>query len=207
MENAVIMVVEDERVVALDIRSQLRSMGYTVPPPVSRGEDAVSAVSTLGPDLVLMDIHLKGEMDGIQAAKQIREELNVPVVFLTAYADDDTLRRAKVTEPYGYVVKPFEERGLYTAIEMALHKHRMEEELRESRRWLSAVLDSIGDAVIATDAQGHVKFMNPVAQTLTGWDKSQASGREVTASIVATAVAWFGTIPRCNRYPPHMPTS
>ena len=179
MEKAVILVVEDERVVALDIRSQLRNLGYDVPTIVSRGEDAVQTATELSPDLVLMDIHLRGEMDGIQAAQHIRTHLDIPVIYLTAYADDDTLQRAKVTEPFGYVVKPFEERELYTTIEMALYKHRTEQELAQSQRWLSAVLQSIGDAVIATDAQGHIKFMNPVAQALTGWDKEQASGREV----------------------------
>ena len=125
-----------------------------------------------------MDIKLKGDMDGVQAAAEISERFDVPVVYLTAYADQDTLRRAKITEPYGYILKPFEERELHTAIEMAIYKHGMEKKLKESERWLAATLRSIGDAIIATDGQGLVSFMNPIAEALTGWNQAQALGIE-----------------------------
>jgi PAS domain S-box-containing protein len=128
------------------------------------------------PDLVLMDIKLKGEMDGIEAAEQIRTRLNVPVIYLTAFADEATLQRAKITQPFGYLLKPFEERELHTTIEMALYKSRMEQKLQESERWLATTLASIGDALVATDAQGCIQFMNPVAEALTGWRQKEAAG-------------------------------
>jgi PAS domain S-box-containing protein len=115
----------------------------------------------------------------VEAAGQIRTQFDIPVVFLTAYADEPTLERAKITESYGYLLKPFKEGELRTTIEMALYKHQMERRLTESKRWLATTLRSIGDAVIATDAQGHVQFMNPVAESLTGWSQEQALGQEV----------------------------
>ncbi len=127
-----------------------------------------------------MDIVLAGDMNGVDAAMAIRDQLDIPVVYLTAYADDATLRKAMVTEPFGYLIKPFEERELHTAIEMALYKHAMERKLRLSERWLSTTLKSIGDAVIATDDQGRVKFMNGVAEDLTGWTAQEADGRDLT---------------------------
>ena len=125
-------------------------------------------------DLVLMDIVLEGDMDGVKAAEHIRNHFDIPVVYLTAYSDDTTLQRAKITEPYGYILKPFQERELYTTIEMALYKHKMERKLKENEQWLATTLKSIGDAVIATDTKGFVTFMNPVAEVLTGWKQEEA---------------------------------
>jgi PAS domain S-box-containing protein len=177
MANARIQVVEDESIVALDIKDNLEILGYNVVAVESSGEQAIQKAIETRPDLVLMDIRLKGEMDGIEAAQQIRAHLGTPVIYLTAYADEATLQRAKITEPYGYILKPFEERELHTTIEMALYKHRMEKRLKESERWLATTLKSIGDAVIATDAQGCIKFMNPIAETLTGWKQREAWGK------------------------------
>lgn len=177
MAEARIQVVEDESIVALDIKDNLEILGYNVVAVESSGEQAIQKAIETRPDLVLMDIRLKGEMDGIQTAQQIRVELGTPVIYLTAYADEATLERAKITEPYGYILKPFEERELHTTIEMALNKHRMEKRLKESERWLATTLKSIGDAVIATDAQGCIKFMNPIAETLTGWKQGEAWGK------------------------------
>ncbi|MHC5034564.1 MAG: response regulator, partial [Planctomycetota bacterium] len=126
MANARIQVVEDESIVALDIKDNLEILGYNVVAVESSGEPAIQKAIETRPDLVLMDIRLKGEMDGIEAAQQIRAHLGTPVIYLTAYADEATLQRAKITEPYGYILKPFEERELHTTIEMALYKHRME---------------------------------------------------------------------------------
>ncbi|MEW6328337.1 MAG: response regulator [Thermodesulfobacteriota bacterium] len=177
MAETNILVVEDEGIVAEDIRSSLESLGYTVSAVVSSGQEAIRKAEEYKPDLVLMDIVLKGEIDGIEAANQIRLCFNIPVVYLTAYADERTMDRAKVTEPFGYIVKPFEDRELRTTIEMALYRHKMENNLREREEWLSTTLGSIGDAVIATDAWGHVRFMNPVAESLTGWKERDAAGR------------------------------
>jgi len=124
------MVVEDENIVAKDIRNTLEKLGYDVPCIVSAGEDAIKKVSELNPDLVLMDIMLKGEIDGIDAAEKVRNRFNIPVVYLTAYTDEKTLARAKITEPYAYILKPFEPRELHINIEMALYRHKMEEKIR-----------------------------------------------------------------------------
>ena len=122
MENTQILVVEDEAIVALDIQSKLRSRGYEVPALASSGKEAVEIADALRPDLVLMDIQLEGDIDGVEAAEQIRRRFGTPVVYLTAYSDDRTLQRAKVAEPFGYLLKPFEERKLHAAIEVALYK-------------------------------------------------------------------------------------
>jgi PAS domain S-box-containing protein len=122
-------------------------------------------------------------MDGIQAAEAIRIHYDTPVVYLTAYADGETLQRAKATEPYGYLLKPFEEREIHTTIEMALYRHQMEKKVRESQEWLRTTLSSIGDAVIAVDAIERVKLMNPVAQVLTGWEQAEAIGRHITGVL------------------------
>ncbi|MBW4538222.1 MAG: response regulator [Myxacorys chilensis ATA2-1-KO14] len=125
-----ILVVEDERVVARDIEKRLKKLGYVVPASVASGEEAINKVAELRPDLVLMDIRLKGQMDGIEAAEQIRADFDTPVIYLTAYADEATLQRAKATEPFGYIVKPFDERDLHVAIEVALRRQLSETAIR-----------------------------------------------------------------------------
>lgn len=122
MSQARIMIVEDERITAEDIHDILTHLGYTVTAVVSSGEEAIREAERTRPDLVLMDIRIKGEMDGIQAAREIRERFDIPVVYLTAHADRETLERAKLAEPLGYLVKPFQEPELQASIEMALHK-------------------------------------------------------------------------------------
>ncbi len=128
MPKARIMVVEDEALVALDLTAKLRQLDYEVPGGALTGEEAVQQAEVLLPDLVLMDIRLAGEMDGVEAARQIHRNFHIPVVFLTAYSDDPTLERAKSAEPMGYLIKPFEQRELYTTVEMALHRSRAEKE-------------------------------------------------------------------------------
>ena len=174
MTNIQILVVEDEGIIAKDIQNMLNSLGYAVPAVASSGKEAIKKAAETHPNLVLMDIVLEGDMDGVEATEQIRERFDIPVIYITAYGDDKTLQRAKITEPYGYILKPFEERELQTAIEMALYKHKMESRLRQSEKWLSTILRSIGDAVIATDMKGFITFMNPVAEALTGWQHEDA---------------------------------
>jgi PAS domain S-box-containing protein len=181
MAQTKILVVEDEGIVALEIQSRLINMGYDVRDVVATGEAAIERTLATHPDLVLMDIRLKGNIDGVAAADHIRLVLDIPVIFLTAYADADTLRRAKVTEPYGYILKPFEERELHIAIEMALYKYQMEQKLKEHERWLSTTLDSIRDAIITTDDQGLINFMNPLAVELTEWASAEAMGLPASA--------------------------
>jgi two-component system cell cycle sensor histidine kinase/response regulator CckA len=177
MTEARILIVEDDNIIAMELEDRLQALGYGVCAKTAFGEDAVAKAEELQPDLVLMDIRLKGAMDGVDAATEIRERFDIPVVYLTAYADPGTLQRAKITEPYGYILKPFEERELHTVLEIGLYKHRMENRLRASEQWLSTTLRSIGDAVLATDEQGCIVFMNPIAETLIGWVQADALGQ------------------------------
>lgn len=177
MARARILVVEDEGIIAEDLRMGLEEMGYDVVSVASTGEDAVREAEIQRPDLVLMDVVLHGEVDGIEAADRIHARLDIPVIYLTAYSDEKILERAKIAEPFGYMIKPIRERDLYSTIEMALFKHEMQRRLKESEQWFSVILRSIGDAVIATDWEGTVKFMNPVAETLTGWRGQDAQGQ------------------------------
>ncbi len=174
-----VLVVDDERIVAEDIRESLIHMGCEVVGVAQSGLDAIEKAVRYHPDLIMMDIVLQGEMDGIEAARIIRERLDIPSVFLTAYSDSGVLERAKVTEPAGYIVKPFEEAGLRSTVQIALYKVKAEKALRESREWFSTTLMSINDAVIATDAQGIVDFMNPTAEVCTGWSRQEARGRSI----------------------------
>ncbi|MFB0525775.1 MAG: histidine kinase dimerization/phosphoacceptor domain -containing protein [Phycisphaerae bacterium] len=151
IEKIKILVVEDESIVGKDIQKTLQNLGYDVPCVVSSGEAAIQKAEENRPDLVLMDIILKGKMDGIEAAAQIRSRFNIPVVYLTAYTDDKMLERAKITEPFGYVVKPFEDRELKTAIEMALYKARMNEKIRQAAKQWETTFNSIGDLVSIHD--------------------------------------------------------
>jgi len=132
MEKARILVVEDEAIIAMDIANTLRNLGYEVTDTVPSGEQAIASVKENKPDMILMDIVLKGEMDGIQTAEQIRAQYSIPVIFLTAYADEKTLERAKKTGPFGYIMKPFEERDIRVAVEIGLYKAKAEFALRES---------------------------------------------------------------------------
>jgi PAS domain S-box-containing protein len=183
MPNTRILVVEDEGIIAQDIKNCLENLGYDVPEIVFTGQDALEKADQLRPDLVLMDIVLKGEMDGIETASEIKSRYNIPIVYLTAYEDDKTLTRAKLTEPLGYILKPFEERYLRSSIEMALYKHKMELKLKQSERWLSTILKSVGDAVIVTDAQGKVNFLNPKAESLIGCSLKEAYGKDINSVI------------------------
>ncbi|MBD2566951.1 hybrid sensor histidine kinase/response regulator [Anabaena lutea] len=180
MRQAKILVVEDEIIVARTIASQLHQLGYIVTGTASSGKAAIAKALETQPELVLMDIILKGEMDGITAAGDIREQCDIPVIFLTAYGDDHTLERAKITQPFGYVVKPFTIQDLRISIEIALSQHKLERELRENRDQLATLLNSMSDAVIATNDQGIVTFMNPAAQKLTCWQQEEALGTNVS---------------------------
>ncbi|MFO7446330.1 MAG: PAS domain S-box protein [Ignavibacteriaceae bacterium] len=179
-----ILVVEDSTLISLDIQRALKFLGYNVAGTASTGDDAIKAVEELKPDLILMDIRLKGEMDGIEATRTIKTKYDVPVVYLTAYADEQTLERAKLTEPLGYLLKPFEERELNSVLQMALYKHSLDRKLKENEKWLSTTMKSIGDGVIATDNAGKIKFMNPVAEELTGYKQEEAEGKKLTEVFV-----------------------
>jgi len=175
-----ILVVEDERIVAIDLADTLTQLGYTVIANLDSGEAAIEQAVKLRPDLILMDIRLKGKIDGIQAAHEIRNQINVPIIYLTAHSDGPTLVRAKGTEPFGYLVKPFKAPELCCAIEIALHKHEVEAKLRERETWLSTTLRAIGDGVVTIDSDRKVTFLNPIAEALTGWQCQEAIGKLIT---------------------------
>ncbi|EMJ96019.1 response regulator [Leptospira alstonii] len=181
MSHCKILIVEDEQLVAKDIQIVLLNMGYDVPSIVSSGDEAMAVIPLLKPHLILMDIRLGSKPDGIELAAMIRSEFDLPVIYLTAFTDDDTLKRAQLTEPYGYVIKPFSARELQITIEIAIFKHKIERDLRQNRTWLSTILESIGDGVIATDVDGKIVFLNSVAEALTEWSRKDAHGRDLEA--------------------------
>jgi two-component system cell cycle sensor histidine kinase/response regulator CckA len=174
-----VLVVEDEALIAEDLCERLARLGTSVVGLVDTAEAALETAIRTRPDIVLMDIRLKGKRDGIAAATDIRDAIEVPVVFLTSHSDHATLERAKGSGPFGYVLKPFDERELFIALEMASHRHALERALRESERQHLQTLRSIGDGVIAADVQGRITFMNPIADALTGWTLDDAKGSPI----------------------------
>lgn len=165
-----ILLVEDDAVSALDMRRRLRALGYGEPVLATSGEQAVEAARAEKPDLVLMDIVLGEGMDGIDAASRILALHAAPVIYMTAHEDPETLQRAKITEPFGYLLKPFEDRDLRTSIEMALYKHQMDHETRRKERWFATTLRSIADAVLTVDRHGRITYINASAEAMTGAD-------------------------------------
>ncbi|MBF0458873.1 MAG: response regulator [Nitrospirae bacterium] len=177
MSKKKILIVEDEIIIAKDIQKCVEDLGYTATGAVPTAREAFLKIEERRPDLVLMDIMLQDGIDGIEAATQIREKYDIPVIYLTAYADEKMIERAKITEPFGYLLKPFEDKELHINIEMAIYKHKLEKCVRESQQWLSTTINSIGDGVIATELTGRVIFINAAAQIMTGWDSGNAIGR------------------------------
>jgi PAS domain S-box-containing protein len=171
-----VFVVEDEKLVATDLQQHLEMLGYEVPAIMASGEEALKRASEAPPDLVLMDIQLKGRIDGIDTARILQTRLNIPVIYVTAFADNATFNRAKATEPYGYVVKPFGRKELQTAIELALHKHGRERSVRTHEQWLMALIANLGAGIITTDPAGLVCMMNPKAEQYTGVPLAEALG-------------------------------
>lgn len=168
MKRTKILVVEDERIVADDIKDSLERLGYAACGIAISGEEAVKKAKEMKPDLVLMDIVLEGKMDGIEAASIISSNFDIPIVYLTAYEDENTLRRAKKTMPFGYILKPFEDRVLYSAIEIALYKHQMTRMLKESEERYRRVLENVHDAIYITTPDGF-QYANPAFERLTGY--------------------------------------
>ena len=178
-----ILIVEDEALIVEEMADRLKRAGCQVVASTDNGEAAIEAAITRHPDLILMDVRLKGEMDGIRAAELIRRQLSVPIVYLTAHSDQGTLQRIKASGASGYIQKPFHIRNLIAAIDMAVHRFKMERQLEESLLTYATILDSSSDAVIATDVKGHVRFMNPAAERLTGWALRDAQGQRSSAVL------------------------
>lgn len=174
-----VLVVEDERIVAEDISQCLEEQGYEVVGLAHDSDQALRMAEASRPDLVLMDIVIQGDLDGIDTAHLLKERFGLSVVYLTAYSQEKVVARAKATDPLGYVVKPFEEATLLSTVEIALHKQGLYKRLAAGHEWLYTTLRSVSDGVIATDTEGKIVFMNPVAEKLTGWAMSEAEGRPV----------------------------
>jgi|GEM_PF-5479961 len=184
MAETKIFIVEDEKVVAVDIKNTLLHLGYAVCGIALSGEDALKQIKETQPALVLMDIVLTGDMDGIETAEHIRHRFNIPVIYLTAYADQGTLERAKITEPFGYIIKPFEGKELYTAIEMALYKHKMESKLKGSEEKYHRLIDRLTDIVFTLDKDGNFTYLSPQFEKLTGYPIGNLLGYSFTKVIV-----------------------
>ncbi|MCK5672787.1 MAG: response regulator, partial [Spirochaetales bacterium] len=169
MRQENILIVEDERIIALDLQRRLIRFGFPNPVITTNGLDALKAIDIDKPDIILMDIMLSSDFDGIETATIINEKYNIPLIFLTAYSDEKTVERAKKAEPYGYILKPFKEKELYTTIDIALYKFESNEKLKKQERWSAAILHSIEDGIIATNQNGQIEFMNPVAEKITNY--------------------------------------
>ncbi len=195
-----ILVVEDEAVTAIDIQNTLQKLGYDVPATVASGEEAIVKAKEEKPDLILMDIMLAGQMDGIEAAKQIRSRFNIPVVYLTAHSDDEILKRAKITEPFGYIVKPFGDRCLKTTVEMALYKAEIDNKLRASKASFFNIVEKSTDGVVIVDKGGIVHFVNHATETLFGRKAKDLVGEMFGFPITGDEVMELDVI-RQNREP------
>jgi PAS domain S-box-containing protein len=177
MERARVLIAEDEAIIAMDLAAELEKLGHSVTAIVASGDEALRSVMHDPPDLVLMDITLKGQMTGIETAQRLKETTDIPVIYLTSHADTATIRQATLTGPIGYVLKPFNERELHATIQVGLYRYRAEIKSRKLERWLTAALDSMTDAVITLDKDGRVTLMNPQAEQLTGRLKVDALGQ------------------------------
>jgi len=166
MSKEKILIVEDETIISKELKHRLIKGGYQIVGSVASGEEAISQALSVKPDLILMDILLEGKIDGIHAAEEIRKSHDIPVVYITAFADEKTVNRAKETEPYGYMIKPFDQKDLVTTIEIALFKHRTELQLKNNEMWLTSTLKSISDGIICTDEFGIIKLINKAAETI-----------------------------------------
>ena len=175
-----IMIVEDESIIALDIKTSLLRLGYDVSGVAASGDIALRKIAEKQPDLILMDIHLKGEMSGIEVSERVKSDFQIPVLYLTANADNSTFQKAKHTDPYGYILKPFGEKELGIAIEIALHKHQQEQVIRSSESWYATAFQSLDEAIIATAPDGLVVFMNAFAESITGRLLMDATDKPIT---------------------------
>ncbi len=183
MPKANILIVEDDRIVSEDTRITLKELGFGVSGIVPSGEESLKKVEAEPPDLVLMDIELEGEMDGTEAADQIRSRFNIPVVYVTSYADEDVLERVKITEPFGYVIKPFEDRELNSAIEIALYKHKMERKLKESEAKYRLLVKSMTDVIALLSPAGKLLYVSPSIKELGGYDPESEIGNDMSKFI------------------------
>lgn len=185
-----VLVVEDESIVALDLENRLKGLGFHVVGHGRSGEEAQTLAEAHRPDVILMDIQIKGPIDGIETAGIIKRRLGIPSIFLTAYSDSESLERAKRSQAYGYLLKPFQERELLIAIELALYKYEAERELESNRRLLRTTLNSIDEGVITTDSHDRVLLLNKAAEGMTGWYSSDVVGAPLEQVFHTESVSW-----------------
>ena len=179
MKSPKILIVEDEKLLALSIRESLQKLGYIVHGITGSGEEAIRKVAEINPSLVLIDICLRGDVDALQAAVTIQENYQIPVLYLTDYSEDITSNYKKLREPFSYILKPLVEKDLHAAVEIALYKNQLEKRLEEKKKWLEAIINSISSAVVVTDINCCIKIMNPLAQKLTGWKLEEAVDQDI----------------------------
>lgn len=177
------MIVEDEMIVAKDLQRILKKLGYDTTDPFSAGNKALEQLEFLRPDFILLDINLKGEMDGIELAQHVFQDYGIPFIFITAFSDKNTLNRAKTVEPYGYIIKPFSEDDIRTSIELALYKHGKDIEHRSKSNTFADALDNIEQGIIITDALRKIIFINRAAESLTGTLKTEVTGTDIAAAV------------------------
>jgi PAS domain S-box-containing protein len=179
-----ILVVEDESIVAFNLQQRLSQLGYDVPAIAVSGDECMEMFSKTQPDLVLMDIHIQGDMDGIEVASRLRETHSAPVIYLTAYSEDSTLERARQTRPYGYLLKPFSERELHATIQMAFERHKLEVELVDNQRLLQQALEAASMGVLELDTATSAITASPRTADLLGWPQNQSHDRDDLLSCV-----------------------
>ena len=179
-EKPRILIVEDEQIVAADLKQTLLNLGYEIAGVAESGEAAIDMAKTSSPNLVLMDIYLEGSVDGIVAAQEINRFLHIPVVFLTANSDAEMVVKARMTEPHGYLLKPYRIQELDATVRVALQQHQLGQELFSKHEWLRTVLASLSDGVIATDTDGRIRYLNGAAEVLTGWSLNEVNGKDVS---------------------------
>jgi len=179
LEKKRILIVEDEMIVAQDIRHAVEACGYTVVAVIHSGEEAIEWAAKSHPDLVLMDIMLEKDMDGLEAAEKIHSSLDIPIIFLTAYANDQTLQSAKISEPFGYLIKPFIERELKATLEIAFYKHELEQELRKSKKKYKNIFENIQDVYFEVDMNGNILEISPSIKSITEHEREYLIGKSI----------------------------
>jgi PAS domain S-box-containing protein len=174
-----ILIVEDDPLLARELREQVEGLGYRVIDIARSGEEALEKTRALCPHIVLMNMRRTETVDGIQIGSRIRNDYDTPVIYMTDYGSQTIIRRAGATGPFGYIFRPLDQKQIFATIEIAAIRHQLESQLRQSRQWLNTTLTSIGDGVIATDEQGFIRFINPVAMGQIRWDHTQAVGKRL----------------------------
>jgi len=183
MADKKILLVEDESIEAMDIRRTLESFGYEVPYIATSGEEAVEKALEIMPDLILMDIILKGDIDGVEAASLIKD-LNIPLIYLTAHSEENTIEKAKLTEPYGYIIKPYDVNGLKYAIELAIYKKQMENEFKESETYYRTIFEHTGTATVILEEDTTISLANAKFEKLSGYTREELEGKKSWTDFV-----------------------